>query len=237
MTGTIVSAFRSIVLTAIAIVLPITMVHAEEPYTEAHALVDSSTRTLKQFNSQENMQAFRDLATRARAIMIIPQMLRGGLVVGGTGGSGILLARDMKTGEWNGPAFYSIASITFGLQVGAEASQVVMVILTDKGLNSMLSSSFKLGADITMAAGPIGAGTKAATADILAYSISKGAFGGFTVEGAVMQTKDGWNQGYYGTPVTPADILLVSEVKNNHADSIREIITKMAMPTTKKVQY
>ena len=164
-------------------------------------------------------------------------MLRGGLVVGGTGGSGLLMARDMKTGLWKGPAFYGIGSLTFGFQVGAEASQIVMVVLTDKGLNSMLSSSFKLGADITMAAGPIGGGTKAATADILAYAISKGAFGGFTVEGAVMQTKDGWNASYYGSPVTPADILIAEKVTNKHADTLREIITKAATPTSKKVAY
>lgn len=214
-----------------------TSLKAAGTYTEAHLLVDNSTSTLKQFISTPNMQAFRDLSKRARAIIIIPQMLRGGLVVGGTGGSGIMMARDMKTGLWKGPAFYSIGAVTFGLQVGAEASQIVMVVLTDKGLNSMLSSSFKLGADVTMAAGPVGGGTKAATADILAYAISKGAFGGFTVEGAIMQTKDGWNSGYYNASVTPADILITGKVTNEHANTIRELITEIAIPTSKKVDY
>lgn len=211
--------------------------HGSEPYTEAHLLVDNSTSSLKQFIADPNMQAFKDLSKRAQGIMIIPQMLRGGLVIGGTGGSGILLARNMQTGKWQGPAFYTLGSVTFGLQIGAEASQVVMVIMTAKGMNSMMSSSFKLGADVTVAAGPIGRGAKATTADILAYSKAKGAFGGFTVEGAVMQTKDGWNTSYYGVPITPSEILVTAGVVNKHADKIKKIISDVATPTTKKVQY
>ena len=208
-----------------------------ERRTEAHNLVDQSTITLNRFNSDPNMEAFRDLAKRSRAIMIIPQMLRGGLVVGGTGGNGVLLARNMKTGHWMGPAFYGIGSITFGLQVGAEASEVIMIILTDKGLKTMLSSSFKLGADVTIAAGPIGMGTKATTADILAYSISKGAFGGFTVEGAIMQTKDDWNHMYYNKQVSTADILLAGSAVNDHSARLKDLITGIAAPTSQKVSY
>lgn len=211
--------------------------HAAGKNSEAQILVEQSVITLNRFNSDPNMEAFRDLAKRSRAIIIIPQMLRGGLVVGGTGGSGVLVARNMKTGHWMGPAFYSIGSITFGLQVGAEASEVVMIILTDKGLKTMLSSSFKLGADVTIAAGPIGMGTKATTADILAYSISKGVFGGFTVEGAVMQTKDAWNNMYYNKEVSPLDILLAGSAVNPDADKLKELVTKIAAPTTQKVRY
>jgi len=208
-----------------------------ETYTEAHLLVDNSTTTLQQFIADPNMKSIGGLARRAQGIMIIPQMLRGGFVVGGTGGSGILLARNQEAQTWKGPAFYTIGSVTFGLQIGAEASQVVMLIMTSKGLNSMLSSSFKLGAEVTVAAGPVGGGAKAATADILAYSRSKGAFGGFTVEGAVMQTKDGWNTSYFGEHVTPTEILITEGVTNKHADDIKKILSKVAAPTTQKVKY
>lgn len=210
---------------------------ASGAYTEAHKLVDDSTTTIKQFIGDPNMQVVQDLSKRAHGIIIIPQMLRGGLVVGGTGGSGILLARDMKTGLWNGPSFYTFGSVTFGLQVGAESSQIVMFVMTEKGLNSMLSSSFKLGADVTMAAGPVGGGAKAATADILAYARSKGAFGGFTVEGAVVRTKDGWNNSYYESTVTPSDILITQKVSNKQADELKKIITEIGTPQTKKVDY
>ena len=210
---------------------------ASETYTEAHLLVDNSTTTLQQFIADPNMKSIGDLARRAQGILIIPQLLRGGFVVGGTGGSGILLARNQKTQTWHGPAFYTIGSVTFGLQIGAEASQVVMLIMTSRGLNTMLSSSFKLGAEVTVAAGPIGGGAKAATADILAYSRSKGAFGGFTIEGAVMQTKDGWNTSYFGEPATPVEILINESVTKKHADDIKNILSKVAAPSTQKVQY
>jgi len=213
------------------------LLQASGKYTEAHVLVDNSDSTLKQFIADPNMSAFRDLSKRARAILVIPQSLRGGLLIGGTGGSGVLLARDMKTGQWKGPAFYTLGSVTFGLQIGAEASQVVMMVMTEKGLRSLLTSSFKLGADVTVAAGPIGAGAKAATADILAYARSKGAFGGFTVEGAVIKTKDGWNTSYYGLPATPSEILISGAVENAHANDLRKLITEIATPTTKKVAY
>lgn len=227
----------SIVISLITAITFSFSAQAMQQRTEAHNLVEQSTITLKRFNNDPNMEAFRDLAKRSRAIIIIPQMLRGGLVVGGTGGTGVLMARDMKTGHWMGPAFYAIGSLTFGLQVGAEASEVVMVILTDKGLKTMLNSSFKLGADVTIAAGPIGMGTKAATADILAYSISKGAFGGFTVEGAVMQTKDDWNHVYYNKEVSTVDILLAGSAVNEHSEALKEVITGIAAPTSQKVSY
>ena len=226
----------SIIFLALTVIFS-SQARAAEERTEAHSLVDHSTITLTRFNSDPNMEAFRDLIKRSRAVIIIPQMLRGGLVVGGTGGSGALMARDMKTGHWLGPAFYSIGSITFGLQIGAEASEVIMVILTDKGLKTMLNSSFKLGADVTIAAGPVGMGTKAATADILAYSLSKGAFGGFTVEGAVMQTKDAWNYMYYNKDVTPADILLRGSAVNPYTENLEKLITQIAAPTSQKVSY
>ena len=208
-----------------------------QTYTEAHLLVDSSLSTLKQFITDPNMQVVRDLAKRARGIIIVPQMLRGGLIVGGSGGSGILFARDMKTGLWNGPAFYTIGSVTFGLQIGADASQIVMFVMTDKGLNSMLKSSFKLGADVSMAAGPVGGGAKTATADIFAYAKSKGAFGGFIIDGGVMKTKDGWNNSYYDGLISPSDILISGTVSNEHADGLRQIITEIGTPQTKKVKY
>ena len=222
----------------IVILFSSALLSAAAKYTEANLLVDSSHRTLQQFILDPNMQVIKDLSKRARGIIIIPQMIRGGLIVGGTGGHGILLARDLKSGHWHGPAFYSIGSMTFGLQVGGEVSQIVMFVMTDKGLNSMMSSSFRLGADVTMAAGPIGGGAKATTTDIVAYSRSKGAFGGFTVEGGVMQTLDSWNISYYESEAaSPSEILISRTVSNTYGEEIIKTITEISTPTTQKVQY
>ncbi len=228
----------AIIVPLIALTFFSTYISAAEKYTEANLLVDNSLNTLNQFIADPNMQVIQDLSKRARGIIIIPQMIRGGFVVGGAGGSGVLFARDMNTGLWNGPAFYSIGSLTFGLQIGGEVSQVVMFVMTGKGMNSMMSSSFKLGADVTMAAGPIGGGAKTTTTDILAYARSKGAFGGFTVEGGVMQTKDSWNISYYDSAAaSPYEILITHSVANGYGDDIIKTITEIGTPTTKKVQY
>ena len=229
---------RSVLITLLSLSVLSMPVSAAQRYTEANLLVDNSHQALLQFIADPNMQVVKDLAKRARGIIIIPQMLRGGLVLGGTSGSGILFAREMATGLWHGPAFYILGSLTFGFQVGAETSQIIMFVMTDKGLNSMLSSSFKLGADVTMAAGPVGGGAKAATADILSYSRSKGAFGGFTVEGGVMNTNDSWNAHYYNrAAVSPHEILISHSVSNRYADELIETITEIGTPTTQKVDY
>jgi lipid-binding SYLF domain-containing protein len=227
------------VFLAVAIILGFStpVARATERYTEAHLLVDNSSITLQQFSVDPNMGPFRELASRAYGVLIIPQLLKGGFVVGGSGGSGILLARDVKTSNWRGPAFYSIGSVSLGLQIGAESSQVIMVVMTPKGLNSLMNSSFKLGADVSVAAGPVGRGAKAATADILAYTKSKGAFGGFSVEGAVIQVRDGWNTSYYTVPATPAEIVISGAVENPHGAEIRQLITEVGAPTSQKVRY
>jgi lipid-binding SYLF domain-containing protein len=228
----------AIIVPLIVLMFSSTQISAAGKYTEANLLVDNSHNTLKQFIADPNMQVIKDLSKRARGIIIIPQMIRAGLVVGGVGGSGILFARNMKTGLWNGPAFYSIGSLTFGLQIGGEVSQVVMFVMTDRGMKSMMSSSFKFGADVTMAAGPIGGGAKTVTADILAYARSKGAFGGFTVEGGVMQTMDSWNTSYYDSAAaSPYEILITHSIANSYGDEIIKTITEIGTPTTQKVKY
>lgn len=91
-------------------------------------------------------------------------------------------------------------------------------------MNSLLASSFKLGADASVAAGPVGAGAKAATADILSFSRAKGVFGGLTLEGSVISTRDGWNEEYYGKALTPVSILVEHEVSNPQADPLRKAL-------------
>ena len=121
-----------------------------------------------------------------------------------------------------------MGNVTFGLQIGAELSEVVLMVMTEKGLDSMLSTSVNLGADASVAAGPVGAGAKVATADILAFSRSKGIFAGLTVEGAAIAVRDKWNHAYYGKAVTPVDILVRRSVSNEQADALRSLVGKAA---------
>ena len=193
---------------------------------KAEALVDSARITFETVTSAEGMDWLRNNLYRAKGVMIFPQVLKGGFIFGGSGGSGVLLAKDPEKG-WSDPAFYTVGAVTFGLQIGAEAAQVVMLVMTQKGMDSLLATKLNLGTGASIAAGPVGAGAKAATADIIQYSLTKGAFGGLTLDGAVIKVRDGYNEAYYGKPVRPVDILVKRSVHNPHSDPLIAAVTKL----------
>jgi lipid-binding SYLF domain-containing protein len=179
------------------------------------------------------MGAFRDLLKKAKGVFISPQMLEGAFVFGVSGGSGVLVARDPGTGSWNGPAFYTVGEVSFGLQAGGKASEVVMLAMTDRGVNALLSPSVKLGADVGVAAGPVGAGASAATAnisaDILTFALSKGLYAGISLEGAVVAVRNEWNAAYYKKPgVTPTDILIRKDVNNPESAKLIAAVSRAA---------
>jgi lipid-binding SYLF domain-containing protein len=199
--------------------------------SDARQLVEKAKLTVEQFQADENMGALRDLAKKAKGMLIMPQMLRGAFIVGGSGGSGVLVARDAKANQWRGPAFYTLGGASFGFQVGADAAEVVILAMTERGVTKLLSPQVKLGADISVAAGPVGGGAAAGTAgisaDLLAFSISKGLYGGFSVDGSVAGVREALNHAYYGKPVTPADILIKGTVKNKHANGLIGAVAKL----------
>lgn len=199
---------------------------------EAAQLVEKAEMTLQSFMSDSSMDAFRDLAKQAKGILVVPQLLKGAFVFGASGGSGVLLIRDGKADRWFGPAFYTIGGASFGLQIGGQASEVILLLMTDRGVASMMANSFKLGVDAGVAAGPVGAGVAASTAnlsaDILTFARSKGLYGGVSLDGAVVATRGGLNEAYYGRQVTPTDILVRREVTNPKSHGLISQITKMA---------
>ncbi|MFP7755578.1 lipid-binding SYLF domain-containing protein [Thermodesulfobacteriota bacterium B35] len=189
-------------------------------------LVAKATAVYKSFMQDPSMSWFRDHVVKAKGIFIVPQMLRGGFIIGGSGGSGVLCAQDFNSGRWSYPAFYTMGSVSLGLQIGAEASELILLVMTDKGLNAMLSTEFKLGGDVTVAAGPVGGTAKVQTADIIAFGRSQGIFGGVSIEGAVIAPRSAWNMEYYGSPVSPVDILIRQNVANPQADALRNALPK-----------
>jgi lipid-binding SYLF domain-containing protein len=201
--------------------------------SDAKQLVEKSKLTFDKFVATKELAAFRDLLKKAKGVFISPQMLEGAFVFGVSGGSGVLVARDPGTGSWNGPAFYSVGEVSFGLQAGGKASEVVMLAMTDRGVNALLSPSVKLGADVGVAAGPVGAGASAATAnisaDILTFALSKGLYAGVSLEGAVVAVRNEWNGAYYSKPgVTPTDILIRKDVKNPESAKLIAAVSKAA---------
>jgi len=196
-------------------------------------LVEKSKMTFDKFMATKELDAFRDLLKTARGVFISPQVLEGAFIFGLSGGSGVLVARDPGTGSWNGPAFYTVGEASFGLQAGGKASEVVMLAMTERGVNALLSPSVKLGADVGVAAGPVGVGASAATAnisaDILTFALSKGLYAGISLEGAVVAVRNEWNGAYYKKPgVTPTDILIRKDVKSPESAKLIAAVSKGA---------
>jgi lipid-binding SYLF domain-containing protein len=206
---------------------------------EAIQLVEKARFSLESFMADSTMEAFHGLLKTAKGVFIAPQVLKGAFVVGASGGSGVLLVRDEETGKWSGPAFYTIGGLSFGLQIGGQASEMILLVMTERGISSFLSNSLKLGADIGIAVGPVGAGASASTAnlsaDILSFSRPKGLYGGISVDGAVVATRGDWNEAYYGKPVTPTDTLIRREVTNPQAARLINAVIKAASKRSARI--
>jgi lipid-binding SYLF domain-containing protein len=197
--------------------------------TEQEQLVTKAETTFSNFERDPDMKWFRDNIGKAKAVLIAPEIVKAGFILGGSGGRGVLLARNAKTGKWVGPAFYTLATGSVGFQAGISVSEVVMLVMTEKGLNSLLSTSFKVGGDVSVAAGPVGAGAKSnIAADLISYSRAKGIYGGLNLDGTVVSTNDEWNSAYYGKAVTPPDILIRQNVRNPQAIPLQRQVAKAA---------
>lgn len=175
---------------------------------EPEALVESARTTLSNFIRDPDQTWIQDNLNRAKAVLIAPQLVRAGFIFGGSGGRGVLVARDGRT--WAGPAFYNLATVSVGFQAGIDVSEAIIVVMTDRGLNSLLSSSFKMGGDASIAAGPVGAGARSTvTADLITFTRARGVFGGLNLDGTVVSTNVPWNDAFFGgSNVLPPDVLI-----------------------------
>jgi len=207
-------------------------VDAAEDALTAKKLVETSRLTLETFMGDSANKEFQGLIKKAKAVYITPSLLKGAFVVGVSGGNGVFLVRDNKSGQWQGPAFYTLGGASVGFQAGGEASEVVLLIMTERGVKSFMRSNFKLGVDAGIAAGPVGGGAAAETAnlsaDILSFSRSKGLFGGLSLEGAIVKVRGGLNTAFYGKKVSPSQILIGGRASNPLAKGLLEEITKAA---------
>ena len=218
-----------LVMVAGALALP---VWAADDAAEAKKIVAESRTTLNDFLSDPDMNWIKSHFPQAKGILIVPTLGKGAFIIGGSGGVGVLLTRNAK-GHWSNPAFYKMGSVSIGLQAGGSASEVLLFIQSQKGVDSFLTSSFKLGADASVAAGPVGQGAKASTSDILAFSRSKGAYAGASFDGSVINPSEDLNKAFYGKDVSPVDILVRGSVKSEEAAPLVSALTKAAPPKGK----
>lgn len=177
-----------------------------------------SKQVLAEIMATPDQSIPEELLAKCKAIAIYPNVLKGGFVIGARFGKGVVLTRDAKTGQWGPVAFSTIGGGSWGLQIGAQATDLILVVLNDRGMTGLLSNNFTLGADASIAAGPVGRSSEAATdlslrAGIISYSRSRGLFGGVALDGAVLTQDNNSNTAYYGQYLTSKDILLDGRVQ------------------------
>lgn len=168
--------------------------------------------------------------SRARGVVICPSIFRMAFIFGGSGGGCVLLARD-GSGSWSAPAFYSMGSGSFGAQAGVQDAELMMFIMTRKGLTAIMDSHFKFGANASVTLATLGAGMEGATttalrADIVAVEKSSGLFAGVSLQGSVLSADSVGNRAYYGQPVGVEDIAVAMRVNNPGADPLRAVLIR-----------
>lgn len=169
----------------------------------------------------------KDLLQRCRGLAIFPAVVKVGLVLGVSYGSGIILRRDEKTGQWSSPAFFNIRGGSVGVQAGAQATDLVLLVMNEEGVEGLLEDKYTLGADVSVAAGPVGRQASAETSvrldsGILSYSRSKGLFAGLALKGAALEPDNEANEIYHGKGITVQDVFY--EGKGSLSDNARILI-------------
>jgi lipid-binding SYLF domain-containing protein len=203
---------------------------------EPDKLVSDAQVTLSNFVRDPDQTWIQNNIDRAKAILIAPQIVKAGFIFGGSGGRAVLVAREGVCPHpaiavpWTGPAFYDLATASVGFQAGVEVSEVIIVVMTEKGLNSLLSTSFKIGGDASIAAGPVGAGaTSTVTADLISFSRAKGVYGGVNLDGTVVHANTDWNDAYYGRKnLLPPDILIRKTVQSPKSAPLLTAVARAA---------
>lgn len=216
-----------------AILLALGLLAAALPARAEHGVVEDARATLWDLLSDPDFDSLPGLIARARAVVIVPQLYKAGFIIGGEAGEGVLLAHDLSAGSWSYPAFLDFGSASVGLQVGASQTELVLVVMTDAGLEALLSDRINVGADASIAAGPVGAAARAATtstdfdADIYAYGTSEGLFAGVSLQGGLIVPDEDANMAFYGEAATTREIVQAGAVTNRDADPLREMLMEL----------
>lgn len=174
--------------------------------------IDESTQVLHEIAAQADAAGMANLLRQARGLAIFPAVVKVGFIVGGRHGEGIVLRRDPSTGAWFGPDFVDIGGASLGPQIGVQSTALLLIVVNEQGMNGFQGGKFTLGADVSVAMGPVGRHAEAATdvtmkASIYSYSVNRGLFAGFSLEGAVINTDEAANRAYWGAILSPDEIL------------------------------
>jgi len=188
-----------------------TVCWADSAREDATERLGNATTVLHEIMGMPDKGIPEEVLEHAKCVAVVPHMIKGGFVFGGKGGKGVATCRTAN--GWSAPAFITISGGNWGLQIGVEAVDLVMIIQNEKGMQKLLSSNFHVGADASAAAGPVGRHAEAGTnwkmdTEILTYSRAKGVFAGLTLEGASIRQDNDSRRAIYGPKVTTKALLL-----------------------------
>lgn len=216
--------------TAAAVAVPFLGSQPARADAKRQSLVDSCLVTAQKILGGPDFPDAAKLMTNARGVLIIPELVQGGFIIGAAGGRGVLMGRNAPN-QWSYPSFYIMGSGSVGLQVGGKVSEIVFIIRTEKGLQAIIDHKFKFGAEagvtlVAIGAGLEGATTTAAGADIVAFANSQGLFAGVSLEGSYVDADNDWNALYYGGGANSKTILTEQRFTNPGAEPLRQYLAK-----------
>ncbi|MDX1737831.1 MAG: lipid-binding SYLF domain-containing protein [Alphaproteobacteria bacterium] len=201
---------------------------------DAQETIDEALYSIKKILELEKTGPIAEkYLKRARAVFIAPEVLKAALFVGAEGGSGVIMARAAN-GEWSYPGFFKMGTASFGLQMGAQKTEMLVTIQNLESLNAILEDNVTIGADVSAAVGPVGEGlasnaTTNIEADVYSFSVNKGGFIGMSLEGASIWADKEANAAYYGADATVEDIIVNGKHSNPAAEKLRAFLATIPM--------
>ncbi len=204
----------------------------------ARQVIDEAVIAMERVRAQTQPD-MDEMMPRAKGVLIVPSFYKAGFIIGGAYGDGVLLQR-LPDGSFGDPAFYRMTAGSIGLQIGMNSSEIVFIILTEKGLSAVINDEFKIGANVGISVASVGAGAEASTTtnvgkDIVAYSKASGLFAGGALEGAVIKPRRDWNAAVYGVG-NDDPTAIVQRNKLRAASTLRDAVGKDANPAPAPAQ-
>lgn len=186
--------------------------------TPQHKLLKNATSVLEEVLSTPDVEIPQKMLAKARAVVVFPTMMKAGFIGAMRYGKGVASVRDSKTGKWGPPSFVTTIGGSVGFQAGAQAVDLVLLVMSERGVNGLLQNQFTLGSDLAVTAGPVGRYAEAGfdimlQGDVYSYSRSKGIFAGISLKGTVIKPNYEYNKEYYRQDLTPEDIMMHGGLK------------------------
>lgn len=183
------------------------------------ARLNEAYHVLREISAEPDKGIPKDLMDKSVCVVVFPSVKKAAFAVGGSYGRGVITCRSGKdfSGRWSAPAMFALEGLSFGFHIGGQATDFVLLIMNEKGANSVMTNRVKLGADASAAAGPVGRTTSAETdvvltAEILSWSRSRGLFGGISLAGSTLRSDDSSNKSLYGQTLKAPDIVREGKV-------------------------